>query len=67
LRAKGTVVNDATQKVVNRKIVNKTPAEIEKDNPSPPTSRMAMITIEQWQDVLRRLDKLEISSIKSGE
>lgn len=55
--------NDTTQKIVNGKIVNKTPEEIERDNPAPPEipkgKRHAQITNEQWQNVLNRLEKLE--------
>lgn len=66
--------NDATQKVefdgfdadgqpVNPRVVDKTPEEIEADNPTPPEvpvgQRLANITNEQWRDVLKRLNKLE--------
>lgn len=44
-------------------VVNKTVEELEKDKPAPTPEmprgkRPAHITNEQWQDVLRRLDKL---------
>jgi len=60
-------INDSIQKIVGqgkfRRIVNKTPQEIETDNPSPPeiseSQRPAYITNKQWQDVLKRLKKLE--------
>lgn len=67
--------NDVTQKIefdglddkgqpVNPRVVDKTPEEIERDNPKtkpiPFEKRSAQITNEQWQDVLDRLDKLEI-------
>jgi len=61
------VANDSIQKIVGqgkfRRIVNKTPQEIKTDNPTPPeiseSQRPAYITNEQWQDVLKRIDKLE--------
>ena len=67
-------VNDVTQKIefdgfdekgqpINPRVVNKTPAEIEADNPAPiPLSlekQPAHITNEQWQGILNRLDNLE--------
>lgn len=55
--------NDITQKISEGKVVNKTPEEIEIDNPTPPEipfeKQTARITNEQWQAVLNRLDKLE--------
>jgi len=59
--------NDSIQKIVGqgkfRRIVNKTPQEIETDNPTPPeiseSQRPAYITNKQWQDVLKKLSKLE--------
>ena len=66
--------NDVTQKIkfdglddkkqpVNPRVVDKTPAEIEADNPAPiPLSlkkQPAHITNEQWQGILNRLDNLE--------
>lgn len=74
--------NDVTQKVefdgldidgqpINPRVVDKTPAEIEADNPIipeiPEGQRLAYITNEQWQDVLNRFDKLEICSTKNDE
>jgi len=55
--------NDVTQKIINGKIIDKTPEEIEVDNPTPEPvpfeKQSAQITNEQWQAVLSRLDKLE--------
>lgn len=60
--------NALTQKIIVNPnlagmLVNKTPEEIEKDNPPPrripKAERPAFITNEQWQDVLDRLGKLE--------
>ena len=55
--------NDARQKIVNGRIVDKTPQEIEADNPKPPKipaeKQPARITNEQWQKVLNRLEVLE--------
>ncbi len=68
------VANDVTQKIefdgldekgqpVNPRVVDKTPQEIETDNPPIPEvphgRRPAHVTNAQWQDVLKRLDKLE--------
>jgi len=61
------VADDLTQKIINvgvdGKIVNKTPEEIELDNPAPPkipeSQRPAYITNEQWQSVLDRLNAIE--------
>lgn len=58
--------NDATQKIVAGKIVNKTRKEIETDNPTPKPipfkKQPALITNAQWQAVLGRLSKLETKS-----
>lgn len=58
--------NAAKQKVVNDVIVDMDPEEIEAVNPNPPEpepapyeKRTAHINNEQWQDVLKRLSKLE--------
>jgi len=53
--------NDRTQKVIDGKIVDKTPEEIEaeKPKPVPVENRPARITNKQWQAVLERLDRLE--------
>jgi len=57
--------NDVTQKIVNigieGKVVNKTLKEIEAEKPPviPPKKKPAVITKEQWQDVLDRLSKVE--------
>lgn len=67
--------DDATQKIefddfdddgqpINPRVVNKTPAEIARDNPPellemPFKKQPANITKEQLQDVLNRLSKLE--------
>ena len=71
------VANAATQKVefddfdengqpIDPRIVDKTPEEIERDNPPlpevvelPKGKRLASVTNEQWQNVLKRLDKLD--------
>ena len=58
--------NDITQKIANAgikgKVVNKTTEEIELDSPVVLAGEQpANITNEQWQDVLKRLDKLEKS------
>lgn len=57
--------NDVTQKIVgrgkSRRVVNKTPEEMQAEN-SPEISfekRAAVITNEQWQDVLNKLRALE--------
>jgi len=55
--------NDITQKIIYGKVANKTPEEIEADNPTPiPTpleKQPAHITNEQWQKVQDRLLLLE--------
>lgn len=55
--------NDLTQKIVGDKIVDKTPEEIEAENPAPPIvpvgQRPAYITNEQWQAVLKKIEALE--------
>ena len=66
--------DDATQKIdfdgfdvdgqpINPRVVDKTPEEIEADNPTPASMSLekkpASITNKQWQDVLRRLRVLE--------
>lgn len=68
--------NDVTQKIefdgfdeegqpINPRVVDKTPEEIETDNPTPPKisfeKRIAHITNEQWQDVLNKISDLENS------
>jgi len=57
------IANDVIQKIVDGNIVDKTPEEIKRENPSPPeipeSQRPAYITNEQWQDVLNRLKVLE--------
>lgn len=60
---KGTA-NDVTQKIVNSKIVDKSPEEIEAEKPPeskpiPIEKQPAHITNEQWQDVMNRINKLE--------
>ena len=58
--------NDVTQKIINVGIagvvVDKTPEEIEADNPTPKEipfeKQLALITNEQWQDVLNKLTAL---------
>lgn len=67
--------NDVTQKVANPgiagRVVNKTPEEIEADNPTPKPvpfeKRPAQVTNEQWQDVLGRLKKFENHLAKIDE
>jgi len=63
--------NDVTQKVVNGKVVDKTPKEIEVVQPPEPRllkeKQPAYITNEQWQDVLKKLDKLETCLAKNDE
>lgn len=59
--------NDALQKIVDNKIVDKTPEEIEAEKPQekprvPEEKCLAHITDEQWQDVLKRLTELEAES-----
>ena len=65
------VANDVTQKIVGGRIVDKTPEEIEKDDPTPPempeSQRPAYVTNERWQGVLDRLDKLEKRTAKNDE
>lgn len=55
--------DDALQKVVDGKIVDKTPGEIKTDDPPlpeiPVENQPARITNEQWQNVLDRLRALE--------
>ena len=65
--------DDVTQKVVGRgklrRIVDKTPEEMQAEK-SPEVSfekRTVHITNEQWQDVLKRLDKLDSRLTKIGE
>lgn len=60
-------VNDMTQEIVNGKVVDKKPEEIEQPHRIPFEKRFAAVTNKQWQDVLNRLDKLEARSIKIGE
>lgn len=57
--------DDVTQKVIGRgklrRIVDKTPEEIQAEEPSPEISfdeRAANITNKQWQDVLNRIKVL---------
>lgn len=66
--------SDLTQKVefdgfdvngqpINPRVVDKTPEEIKADNPKIPEIphglQLARITNEQWEKVIKRLDKLE--------
>lgn len=68
------IANDVTQKVefdglddnqqpINPRIVNKTPEEIEADNPTPPEipfeQKPAHITNQQWQEIQDRIRLLE--------
>ena len=60
------VVNDALHKVIgegkHRRVVNKTPQDIESELPSlltiPAGERLANITNDQWDDVLKRIEAL---------
>lgn len=55
--------NDVTQKVVgkdrSRRVVDKTSEEMEPTHTISIEKRPVIITNEQWQDVLDRLDKLD--------
>lgn len=56
--------DDVTQKIINDKVVNKTPKEIEAEKPPSPVlvpfeQQRANITNEQWQNTLNRIIKLE--------
>lgn len=53
--------NDRTQKIVDKKIIDKTTEELEAEKPPvlPESKRRAHITNEQWQDNLNRLAALE--------
>jgi len=56
---------DAKGQPINPRVVDKTPEEIEANNPPEPEpipfkKQLAHITNEQWQGVLKRIDKLEI-------
>ena len=70
------MANDVSQKIENPgiagKIVDKTPEEIEAEKPPEPEpipyeKQAAHITNEQWQDVLKRLDKVDSRLTKIGE
>lgn len=54
--------DDATQKIVDGKVVDKTPEEIERDNPTipevPEDDQQAFITKKQWQKVTDKLAEL---------
>ena len=50
--------NGLTQKVVDEKIVDKTPQEIIDDTPVPPKPR-AIINEEEWEDIKNRISVLE--------
>lgn len=71
--------NDETQKIefdgldeegqpINPRVVDKTPEEIEADNPTPleipEGERPACITNEQWRDVLNRLENFENNHLR---
>lgn len=51
--------DDATQKVINGRVVNKTPEELPIPVPVLVPKPLAAITNKQWQDVLRRIEVLE--------
>lgn len=58
------IADATTQKIVDGEIVDKTPAEIRTFNPTtlptiPEGQRFAMVTNEQWQDILKRISALE--------
>ena len=57
------IANNKTQKIVDGEVVDKTPQEITEDTYTPPVvtheKQPALITNEQWQDVLSRLEILE--------
>ena len=58
------IANDVKHKIVNGKVVNKTPEEIEADKhikpkPIPLEQQKARITNEQYQKILDRLNILE--------
>jgi len=64
------VANDVLQKVVDGKIANKTPAEIEAQKPPEPESipfeqQQAKITNTELQDIRSRLSKLEAGTTKA--
>jgi len=76
------IANDSTQKIefdgfdadgqpINPRVVDKIPEEIEADNPKPieiPVEKqLALITNEQWQDILDRYKNLEKRSAKNDE
>lgn len=54
---------DVDGQPINPRVVNKTPEEIEADNPVLPEipfeKKLAHVTNKQWQDVLKRLNDLE--------
>lgn len=56
------VANDTTQKIVDGRVVDKTPEEIERDNPTIPEvsedEQQAFITKKQWQEATDKLDRL---------
>lgn len=57
------IANDITQKVIDGKIVDKTPDEIEGEKPKPVEipehKRPVILTQGEMQDILKRLDNLE--------
>lgn len=53
------LANQQTQKIVEGKIVEKAPHEIKSIPPTTQLEPLARITVQQWQDVLKRLDNLE--------
>ena len=54
---------DVNDQPINPRVVNKTKEEIKRENPTipkvPKSQKPAYITNKQWQDVLKRIDKLE--------
>jgi len=54
--------NDRYQKIVDGKIVNKSPDEIVRDNPEteiPKEKRARVISNEQWDGIMARIESLE--------
>jgi len=56
------IANDGIHKIVDGKVVNKTPEEIAADAPIilPPEKQQAWITNEQWEDIQNRITALEL-------
>jgi len=58
--------NDVTQKVIDGKIVDKTPEEIEAEKPKPveipETERPMVVTKGQLESILKRIEALEMKT-----